>query len=273
MGTTRVTLAPLQHAQLRDAVHHMTDELWRSGADRTSTLVQRQADALVELVARGAGLRRVAPPSPPDPPPVAHGPADAEGESEADVDPAAPVDTTDLVPRRKRRPTMVVLVDLDTLLGRLEGAGHATTVDGVRLTAAEARTLACCANLLPAVLDGAGHPLDLGRTQRYASDAQWLAALARDGGCVVGACTAPIAWCDTHHGVPWNREGPTDLANLWVYCATHHTQHHREGWQGRVVDGRVELTDATGTPIPTRSRTGPNPRPAPGWAAPPGPAP
>lgn len=166
MGTTRVTLAPLQHAQLRDAVHHMTDDLWRAGADRASTLVQRPADALVELVARGAG-----------------------------------------------------------------------------------------------------QPLDLGRSQRYASDAPWVAALTRDGGCVVGGCTAPIAWCDTHHGVPWNHDGPADLANLWVYCATHHTRHHREGRQGQVVEGRVELTDASGTPMPTRSRTGPNPLPAPGRAS------
>ncbi len=68
--------------------------------------------------------------------------------------------------------TVVVTMDLDTLLGGLKAA----TVDtGSRLSAGAVRRLACEAGIVPAVLDGPSRVLDLGRLSRFHTEAQRLA--------------------------------------------------------------------------------------------------
>ena len=58
--------------------------------------------------------------------------------------------------------TVVVTIDLDTLIS---GLGVATTGTDGRITAAEARRLACTAKLVPVVLGGTSEVLDVGRSQ------------------------------------------------------------------------------------------------------------
>lgn len=124
--------------------------------------------------------------------------------------------------------TVVVRVDLDTLLGEL---GHAR-IDGLDqpISAATARRMAADAELIPAVLGGDSLPLDLGRTARLFTKAQRLALGERDGGCA--SCGQNITYVEAHHIDWWQRDtGPTDLPNGVLLCGFCHHTIHRDGWQ------------------------------------------
>jgi hypothetical protein len=129
-------------------------------------------------------------------------------------------------------------------------------VHGLPLSVAAVRRLACDAEIIPAVLGSKGQVLDLGRSQRLVSTAQWHALVLRDGGCSFPGCgRLPIA-CDAHHCEHWVDGGATDLANLVVLCRRHHTLMHTTPWQARINpgDGKPEFR-----PPPRRDR------PDPGW--------
>jgi hypothetical protein len=120
--------------------------------------------------------------------------------------------------------TVVVTMSLDQLQAGLGAAGLAT---GGRISAGEARRLACTASLVPAVLGGRSEPLDLGRTARLFSPAQRKAMALRDGGCRADGCSIPAAWCEAHHHrQSWSRGGRTDLADGQLLCSWHHHRAH-----------------------------------------------
>ena len=73
--------------------------------------------------------------------------------------------------------SVMVTLDLDTLL---TGIGVATTSTGDRVTAEQARRLACQARIIPVVLGRKGEVLDLGRSARLFSPAQRKAMAIRD---------------------------------------------------------------------------------------------
>ncbi len=98
------------------------------------------------------------------------------------------------------------------------------------ISAGTARRLACTAQLIPTVLNGAGIPLDLGRAQRLYTPAQRIALAARDGGCVFPGCSRPPSWCETHHIKPWSAGGPTNLDTGCLLCAHHHRLIHHSNW-------------------------------------------
>ncbi len=136
--------------------------------------------------------------------------------------------------------TVTVTLDLEALQGRLRAA---TLSSGTRMSAGQARQLACRAGLVPAVLGGASRVLDLGRTQRLFSPAQRAALALRDGGCVFPGCDRPPAWTEAHHIRPWSDGGPTDLSHGALLCPFHHHVVHDHGWQLRLSphDGHIEL--------------------------------
>ena len=76
--------------------------------------------------------------------------------------------------------TVVVTMTLETLLGGLKAAQLDT---GEKITAGEARRLACSAGVIPAVLDGKSKVLDLGRKRRFHTEAQRIARAIEQGGC------------------------------------------------------------------------------------------
>lgn len=119
--------------------------------------------------------------------------------------------------------TVVVTVTLDQLLGE-----HATALldDGSRMSAAQARRLACEAGIVPVVLGAHGQPLDLGRARRLFSKAQRIALGLRDGGCTAKGCETTASGCHAHHDDPWSRGGATDLANGRLLCPRHHRLAH-----------------------------------------------
>lgn len=142
--------------------------------------------------------------------------------------------------------TIVVTMTLDQLRSELATATLPTTLPGDahdRITAHEARRLACTAGILPAVLDGASHVLDLGRTQRIATPPQRRALGVRDRTCRATGCDIPATWCEAHHWKPWSQGGATDLNDLVLLCSHHHHVVHDPQWHAeRRPDGTVELT-------------------------------
>jgi hypothetical protein len=90
-------------------------------------------------------------------------------------------------------------------------------------------------DLYSAVRGTKGEILSFGRSRRFASLIQRLALLVRDGGtCTQPGCTAPWDRCHTHHRVPFDEGGPTDLVNLEHECSAHH--HHEHQHQGDHID-------------------------------------
>ncbi|MGQ0845536.1 MAG: DUF222 domain-containing protein, partial [Sporichthyaceae bacterium] len=120
--------------------------------------------------------------------------------------------------------------------------GFGTTTTGETLTAEAIRRIACDANLHPLHIDGNGIPLKLGRSQRLASPGQWLALVARDGGCVGANCTRPPEWTQAHHITYWENLGLTDIDEMCLLCDHHHDEVHHGGWEIQMAaDGHPEL--------------------------------
>ncbi|GGU42427.1 HNH endonuclease signature motif containing protein [Nocardioides albus] len=141
--------------------------------------------------------------------------------------------------------------------------GHATTVfitmniedlrrdlgtaalgfDGDQITAAEARRMACNADLIPVVLGSDSEILDFGRSIRLAHPVQHRALRLRDKCCQAEDCDAPAAWTEAHHLKPWSEGGLTNLANMVLLCPSDHRRIHDPDYaHERLPDGRIRFT-------------------------------
>ncbi|MDH3731678.1 MAG: HNH endonuclease, partial [Acidimicrobiia bacterium] len=132
--------------------------------------------------------------------------------------------------------------------------------DGTPLPTGVVEQLACGSDLFALVLSADGDPLWMGRRTRLATDAQWRALIAGDGGC--GVCGADPSMCEAHHIVAWQPPGsdvsakpelegtrsnpqgcrvaggPTNIDNLVLLCRHHHHLVHDNGWSlTRSADG------------------------------------
>ena len=96
---------------------------------------------------------------------------------------------------------------LDQLMAKLDAAGVCTLDTGGRISATEARRLACSAGIIPMVLGGRGQVLDVGRKRRLHTEAMRLAMGVRDGGCTAVDCEVPPGLCHAHHDNPWSEGG------------------------------------------------------------------
>ena len=119
--------------------------------------------------------------------------------------------------------TLVVTLDL---AGLVEGLGSAELATGGKISAGEARRLACNAQIVPAVLGGKSEVLDLGRARRLFSPAQRKALTLRDRQCRAEDCDTPAAWTEAHHLRPWSAGGRTDLDDGVLLCSWHHHRAH-----------------------------------------------
>ncbi len=134
------------------------------------------------------------------------------------------LDHGDLPTQRTERPHVVVHLSIDALEGRV---GRPCELDDTGVITPEtARRLACDAKVTRVITGPVSAVLDVGRTTRVISPALRLALMTRDRCCVVDGCGAPRRWCDAHHVVHWADGGPTNLANLVLLCARHHTLIH-----------------------------------------------
>ena len=91
--------------------------------------------------------------------------------------------------------------------------------------------------VMPAVMGGAGLPLDLGRATRCFTPAQRIAIAIRDKGCA--RCGEIVARCDVHHITFWSMEGRSDIDNGVLLCVGCHHRLHDFGWEIRVHEGHV----------------------------------
>ncbi|MEU7781384.1 HNH endonuclease signature motif containing protein [Micromonospora parva] len=134
---------------------------------------------------------------------------------------------------------IVVTTSYDGLTGQLGGG---TLDTGLHLTPEAVRRLACDAAILPAVLNGAGQPLDLGRQRRLITGPLRRALVLRDRGCAFPGCDRPPRWCDAHHIHHWANGGTTSLDNAVLLCGHHHRHLHHSDWAVRLAgDGHPEF--------------------------------
>ena len=138
-------------------------------------------------------------------------------------------------------PYTVVITIRDTDLRT--GLGAALLPTGDAVSARTARRMACHARIIPAVLDGEGQPLDVGRARRLFTASQRRALALRDGdGCAFPGCDRPGTWTEAHHRVHWADGGRTDLANGVLLCCHHHHVAHQGHWAIVMgADGRPEF--------------------------------
>jgi len=127
--------------------------------------------------------------------------------------------------------TVLVTLDLESLRSQLAGVG---LVGEEPLTAAQARRLACTAQIIPVVLGGSSEVLDLGRRSRLFSPGQRKAMAVRDKRCRAEGCIVPAAWCEAHHAAkPWAQGGSTDIAGGVLLCSWHHHRAHDVRYDAR----------------------------------------
>ena len=129
--------------------------------------------------------------------------------------------------------SVIVTIPLDALRAELAaadliGSGLVPGDDltGDRISASEARRLACNARIIPAVLGGGSLPLDLGRARRLYNATQRLAMAVRDKTCRAEGCDIPADWCEAHHLHPWELGGRTDIEDGVLACSHHHHRFH-----------------------------------------------
>jgi hypothetical protein len=98
---------------------------------------------------------------------------------------------------------------------------------------------------VPAVLGGESQVLDLGRSQRFFTEAQRVALALTYDTCAADDCDRPYAWTEHHHEDPWASGGATDLDKAVPLCGYHHRRVHDPGYHHRVFresDGRKRVT-------------------------------
>jgi hypothetical protein len=126
---------------------------------------------------------------------------------------------------------VVVLIDWETLLHGYHDRTVAELSNGARLPLASIRRLMCDASILPAALGGDGALLDLGRGMRHANREQRRALRTQYVTCAFPDCSVGFDHCEIHHVTPFEKQGPTDLANLLPLCSRHHHMVHEGNWR------------------------------------------
>jgi hypothetical protein len=130
--------------------------------------------------------------------------------------------------------TVVVTMDAETLRDPARAKACETDL-GTVLSAGQARRLACSAGLVPLVLGGDSHPLDLGRAGRLFTEHQRTALAARYTACAAEGCDRPYAWTELHHQDPWSAGGATDLHLAVPLRGHHHRLIHHAGFAHRIA--------------------------------------
>ncbi len=113
-----------------------------------------------------------------------------------------------------------------TLIDMTPSSGAASTDTGTPISASAARRIACNAGILPAILGGSSQVLDLGRQERFFTEAQRTALATTDETCAADDCDRPYAWSELHHENPWSRGGLTDIDQAIPLCGYHHRRIH-----------------------------------------------
>lgn len=151
-------------------------------------------------------------------------------------------------PVGRARPHLNVVVDYEDLLEAMPGRmAHGGPVPSETVAA-----LLCDAKVHRVVTQGRSVILDYGTATRTISDALFAALVLRDQHCRHPGCDRPPWWCEGHHVIPVEADGPTNLANLVLKCSRHHHLGHRPGWSEKLEpDGTLVITDPQGRTFTT----------------------
>jgi hypothetical protein len=133
--------------------------------------------------------------------------------------------------------TVVVTMTLEQLLADLDHAGVCALDTGSRITAAEARRLACTAGIIPMVLGAKSQVLDVGRKRRLHNETMRIAMGVRDGGCTAQGCEVPPGLCHAHHNTPWSQGGRTNVEDGRLLCHHHHRRIHDPKYETQGIPG------------------------------------
>ncbi len=191
------------------------------GFEDTRTRAERRGDALVDLLTGHTTTRTGAAGDEPADPDDGDDTDDADTAGGEAVGMPGPVGTPGGV-------VLNLITSLEQLRAGIPGTGHLDT--GAPLSVAAIRQLACEAQVVPIVMNGASQVLDLGRCRRPFNRAQRRATAIRDRGCVAPGCHAPPSACHVHHCWWWSRGGPTNIDNAALLCGFHHRMVHRQDW-------------------------------------------
>ncbi|MEX0831640.1 MAG: DUF222 domain-containing protein, partial [Nitriliruptoraceae bacterium] len=146
-------------------------------------------------------------------------------------------------PSRRRRPSVQIVVDVAALVGEDAPARLLWEAVGLKpmLTAKAARRLASDADLQFLLSDG-GEVLGISRPTPSIPRRVRAAVHARDQGCRFPGCHVPVQWCDLHHVVAREKDGPTEVDNLVALCRRHHTAVTQSTWKLAMArDGTVTV--------------------------------
>jgi hypothetical protein len=165
-------------------------------------------------------------------------------------------------------PTVMIHVNA-TDLDQGHGVGW---IDGIEAPVSLRRVTEaiCTGGAQPVILGKHGDVLYLGDKIRCFTAKQRAAIAARDEGCIIPGCTIPARWSETHHVIPWQNNGPTDIDNGVLLCWFHHHTITTSGWKIRMINGRPHirgplLWDPTQTWRPAHSHRANTPSPEPYW--------
>jgi hypothetical protein len=131
------------------------------------------------------------------------------------------------------KPHLIATIPYDQLKAKLQtaaGAGQ-PTLNGLPISPATARMLACDAGIIPAILGTAGEVLDLGRKTPLWSLPQRRALQLEDQGCRFPRCQVGLTHCQAHHEIHWAHGGHTDTTNGIHLCLYHHRLVHHTNWR------------------------------------------
>jgi len=143
-----------------------------------------------------------------------------------------------------RTPAEVIIhIGLDSINGTPGAPKFGEYLDGSPIPVETIRRHACDADIIPAVLNGDGMPLDVGRAQRLATKEQRHALRSMHRTCSVGDCNTAFDRCEIHHSLEWTaHQGPTDLKYLFPVCSHHHHRLHEGRWRAQLDPSTRELT-------------------------------
>ena len=120
---------------------------------------------------------------------------------------------------------------LDQLLADLDDAGVCTLDTGGRISATEARRLACRAGIIPMVLGGKCQVLDVGRKCRFHTEPMRIAMGVRDGGCTTEPATSHPASATPTTTSPTPTAAPPASRTGRLLCPHHHRRIHDPRYQ------------------------------------------
>ncbi|MFT2817507.1 DUF222 domain-containing protein [Leifsonia sp. A12D58] len=116
-------------------------------------------------------------------------------------------------------------------------------IDGVEapVSMRTVKQMICAGGFQEIVLGENNEILELRHEERFFNRRQRRAMAARDGGCVIPGCTAPPAWTEGHHVIPWVINQKTDISNGVLLCWYHHHSIETSGWKLRMVNGSPQV--------------------------------